>query len=226
MKEFSEVFSEIVAGISPVIEVTVQAGSDYYCCHSKWARKGKFLKGTDINGNIVSKRIIAVVDGVKIRLEDSLIVGSTLILNPPFDITGTKMATNLEWTKSTNFALEKTPLIWLLDSFEDDEFGDESVIERSVSCKIFFLDETDIKNYLTKDHKEQVVQPMMNLKDEFLEVIKKNRKFKTITDKKTRYFSRFGTESPQGYEKNILDANLSGLVLTITLTKYKENCKC
>ena len=72
----------------------------------------------------------------------------------------------------------------------------------------------------------QVIQPMIGLKDEFLEIIKKNRNFKTLEDVKIKYFSRFGTESAQGFEKNILDANLSGLVLQINLRKYKGNCNC
>jgi hypothetical protein len=226
MIEFSELFNEIVANISPIIDVNYQSGTKYYVCGTKWSRKGKFVTGLDSSGLPVKKLITNILVNEYIELEDDLIVGETLTIDTPFNITGTKIATNLEWTKASKSAIEKTPIIWLLDSFEETTYGRESSIERTVDCKIFFLDETDIKNYYTSDHKEQVIQPMMFLKDEFLNVIKKNRKYKTIADERIRYFSRFGTESSQGFEKNILDANLSGLVLSVTLTKFKENCRC
>ena len=226
MREFSELFNEIVGGISPIINVNSQSGAIYYTSSTKWSRKGKKVTGLNNLGQIISKKIINVTLNESIELEDNLIVGETLTIDTPFNITGTKIATNIEWTKVSKYLIEKTPLIWLLDSFEETIYGKESSIERTVDCKIFFLDETDIKNYYTADHKEQVIQPMMLLVDEFLNVIKKNRKYKSISDERIRYFSRFGTESSQGFEKNILDANLSGLVLSITLTKFKENCNC
>lgn len=226
MKEFSEIFNEIVEKISSEVKVESQNSNEYFTCKTKWARKGKTLTGFDIDGNLLTKKIINVVNNELIVLEDDLIVGDILTLNKPFNITGTKIATNLEWTKKDNIAIEKTPLIWLLDNFDEQILGSESSIERIVDLKIFFLDETDIKNYYTADHKKQVIQPMMNLKDEFLNEIKKNRNFKTIIDTRIKYFSRFGTENSQGFEKNILDANLSGLLLSNSLTKFKENCKC
>lgn len=226
MKEFSQIFNTIVNQISSEIKVESKTSNNYFTCKTKWSRKGKTLTGYDINGNLLTKKITNVVNNEYITLEDGLIVSNTLVLNAPFDITGTKIATNLEWTKASTFAIDKTPIVWLLDSFDELVYGLESSMERTVDMKVFFLDETDIKNYYTADHKREVIQPMMNLKDEFLEIIKKNRNFKTVIDARVKYFSRFGTESSQGFEKNILDANLSGLVLSLTLTKYKENCKC
>ena len=226
MKEFSQIFKEIVDKISSEVIVETQIQNKYYTCNTKWARKGKTLQGFSASGTLINKKITNVVNNEWIELEDNFIVFKKLILNAPFDITGTKIATNLEWTKVSNFAVDKTPLTWLLDTFDEQEFGRESSIERIVDFKVFFLDETDIKNYYTADHKKEVIQPMMNLKTEFLEVIKKNRNFKALESDRVKYFSRFGTESSQGFEKNILDANLSGLMISISLTKFKENCKC
>jgi hypothetical protein len=39
-------------------------------------------------------------------------------------------------------------------------------------------------------------------------------------------FSRFGVEQENGMFQNILDANLSGVELNLSLTKFKANCKC
>ena len=173
MKEFSQIFNEIVGQISSQIKVESQTSNNYFTFKTKWSRKGKTLTGYDINGNLLTKKIINVVNNEYITLEDGLIISNTLVLNEPFDITGTKIATNLEWTKASTFAIDKTPLVWLLDSFDELIYGLESSMERTVDMKVFFLDETDIKNYYTADHKREVIQPMMNLKDEFLAEIKK-----------------------------------------------------
>lgn len=225
MIEFSKIFNGLVDQISNEIKVESQDNMNYYTCNTKWARKGKTVTGFDIDGFPQTSIITDVVYNELITLKTALIV-DTLILNAPFDITGTKIATNLEWSKASNLASNKLPLVWLLDTFDEKEEGLESALERTVDCKIFFLDETDIKNYYTADHKAQVVQPMIGLKDEFLKVIKNNRNYKTIENVQIKYFSRFGTESAQGFEKNILDANLSGLLLSVTLQKFKGNCKC
>ena len=92
--------------------------------------------------------------------------------------------------------------------------------------RIFFLDETDIVNYYTADHITNVVYPMEQLVKEFIDTINRNRQFKTIESWEIIEFSRFGVEQENGMFQNILDANLSGVELRITLTKYKENCKC
>lgn len=230
MIEFSQIFTDIVQGINREIivnSVTTMGDSTLiFTCNTKWARAGKTIELQSGGGVSTLNNLIEQVDTNNYIKVKGIFSFEKVFVNFPFNITGTKIATNLEWTKVSSFAKDKTPLIWLLDSFVEKEFGRESSLERSVECKIFFLDETDIKNYYTNDHKTQVVQPMINLKEEFLNVIKKNRSFQTITDDEVRYFSRFGTESAQGFEKNILDANLSGLVLSVTLKKYKPNCNC
>jgi hypothetical protein len=226
MIEFSEIFNDLVGQISPDIKVNYQVNNKYYVDSTKWSRKGKTISGMNALGVQITKKITNVSNDEFIELEDMLIVDDTLTIDSPFNITGTKIATNLEWTKASNFAIDKTPLVWLLDTFEEQEYGAESSIERIIDLKVFFLDETDIKNFYTSDHKREVIQPMMNLKDKFLKEIKKNRTFKAVESDKTKYFSRFGTESTQGFEKNILDANLSGLLLSLSLTKFKGNCIC
>ena len=226
MIEFSTLFRELVDEISSEINITLKSGTLYQTCNTKWARKGKYVMGASAVGEVLNVKIVDVMPNEWIRLENGLIISERFFLNTPFDITGTKIATNLEWSKAGNLASNKLPLVWLLDTFEEKEEGLESALERTVDCKIFFLDETDIKNFYTADHKREVIQPMIQLKDEFLKVIKKHREYKTIENAQIKYFSRFGTESAQGFEKNILDANLSGLLLSVTLQRFKGNCKC
>lgn len=67
---------------------------------------------------------------------------------------------------------------------------------------------------------------MTKLADEFIKVVRNNRQYQRVDEWEIVEFSRFGSEQENGYFKNILDANLSGVELRITLRKYKENCKC
>jgi hypothetical protein len=139
---------------------------------------------------------------------------------------GTKLATNLEWTKMSNDVKTKTPIIWLLETTRERVFGRGDSREREFEIRMYFLDETNIKDYATKDHREQVVRPMQQLVLEFIETIKRSPEYQTIEEYEMYSFSRFGVQQDNGYFKNILDANLSGVELRLTLTKFKSNCKC
>jgi len=149
-----------------------------------------------------------------------------ITLPTPYWITGTRTATNREWTIKDNNLLDKTPIVWLLETLRFRQYGRQSTYDFDADLRIFFLDETDPVNYYTADHRENVVYPMQNLANEFISTIARLRKFKVIDDFELITFSRFGVEQQPGMFQNILDANLSGVELRITLTMYKANCKC
>ena len=141
-------------------------------------------------------------------------------------MSGTKIATNNEWTKSTNNLTTKTPLVWLLEVLRIRKYGRGDSRDFECDVRMFFLDETDIRNYYTKDHRENVVYPMQNLAMEFIEIVQKNRQYETLDEWEFITFSRFGVEKDNGMFQNVLDANLSGVELRVRLVKYKVNCKC
>ncbi len=199
-----------------------------YFCHTKWARIGKTI--TDANGVVFLIIDLSVDEWI---IAEQLIVTDPVInldgvctLQKPFFITGTKLATNREWTIATNNLEDKTPLIWLLEIISETGYGRESTIERDIVTNLFFLDQTDPSQYYTVDHRKQVVTPMGNLMQEFIKTVEKIRMWKTVTEYTYKTFSRFGVETDAGAIENILDANLSGVSLNITLSKYRANCKC
>lgn len=192
-------------------------------CNTKWSRKGKTLT-VGIDSFLIDE--VEPNEWIKVSQAPPPIFDGLAVLPSPFYIDGTKKAVNREWTLSTNNLFEKTPIVWLLGTLNYKQFGRESVFNFESSLRIFFLDETDIVNYYTSDHETNVVYPMKQLAMEFIETINKNRNFKTIEDWEIIEFTRFGVEQENGMFQNILDANLSGVELRITLTKYKENCKC
>jgi len=223
INELSTIIGNVVSQMDSTIDGTFDVDKTL-SCNTKWARVGK--KVTDSNSDEFLITEIDENNYLVTENRDSIGLNGVINLPQPFFIHGTKKATNREWTILSNDVTAKTPIIWLLGSLNYKQFGRESTIDIESSVRIFFLDETDVANYYTADHITQVVYPMEQLAKEFIETINRNRNFKTIEDWEIIEFTRFGVEQENGMFQNILDANLSGVELRITLTKYKENCKC
>ena len=198
-------------------------------CNLKWARVGKIVMD-EVTGN--SFTIVSIIDDNTLVLEplptnlNNSDPGSILVLPNPFYLSGTKIAANHEWTRVTNSLMAKTPVIWLLELIRFKSYGRESVIDFESDIRLFFLDETNVTQYYTSDHRLNVVGPMTQLVGEFIDTVAGLRQYQTVDQYEIITFSRFGVEQDQGVFKNILDANLSGVELRLSLTKYKQNCKC
>lgn len=215
--------SEMETTISGVYNTTYQRTD---ICSTKWLREGRVVT-TDQPEAYLIEDLAQDQWALGTPIGDPLNTMEGVIQLPvPTYLFGTKLATNLEWTKMSNDVKTKTPIIWLLETTREKVFGRGDTREREFEIRMFFLDETNIKDYATKDHREQVVRPMQQLVLEFLETIKRNRNYQTIEDYEMFAFSRFGVQKENGYFQNILDANLSGVELRMTLTRYKQNCKC
>jgi hypothetical protein len=222
--------SEYVKQLVQAIDNTIKGSYDpltgrTMVCNTKWARVGKIVKDAE-NKEFLINELVTDSYIVATPLVGETTLNGTIYLQDLFFITGTKRATNNEWTMASNNLNNKLPLVWLLEVISENGFGRNSSIEKEMDIRLFFLDETDPSQYYTADHREQVVKPMQKLMLEFIEVIEQNRKFKSIENYQYKTFSRFGVENEKGMMQNVLDANLSGVALEITLTRYKENCKC
>jgi hypothetical protein len=223
INELSTIIANVVSQMDSTIDGTFDVDKTL-SCNTKWARVGKKVRNED--GDVFVLTEVDFDNYLVGQNVDLINLDGIINLPTPFFIHGTKKATNREWTILSNDVTAKTPIIWLLGSLNYKQFGRESNIDIESSVRIFFLDETDVANYYTADHITQVVYPMEQLAKEFIETINRNRNFKTIEDWEIIEFTRFGIEQENGMFQNILDANLSGVELRITLTKYKENCKC
>jgi hypothetical protein len=222
--------SEYVKDLVTKIDNTIQGSYDpltgrTLVCNTKWARVGKVVKDAEDREYLVTELVT-----------DSYLVATPLIgetnlsgliyLPDLFFITGTKRATNTEWTIADANLSNKLPLVWLLEVISETGFGKMSAVEKEMDLRLFFLDETDPSQYYTADHREQVVKPMQKLMLEFIKVVEIERTYKPIENYRFKTFSRFGVENDKGMLQNILDANLSGVSLEVTLSRYKQKCKC
>jgi hypothetical protein len=226
--EVGQLVQSIDCTITGVLNTDIQP-NEWVTCNGKWARVGKIVIDPE-TGN--SFTIVSAVENMYFVLEPLPTnptgdgPGETLLLPNPFYLSGTKIAANNEWSKVTNSLMAKTPIVWLLELIRFKRYGRESSIDFESELRLFFLDETNVTQYYTSDHRSNVVVPMTQLGDSFLNELGNNRQFKVIEQSEFITFSRFGVEQEQGVFKNILDANLSGVELRLTLTKYKSNCKC
>ena len=202
------------------------ATSSITTCDVKYSRFRKYLYYWDDNGQNQTT-INNVLNGNQI-----LFMGQPTIPNPqfflqkPYFVSGTHISANREWSVIGKDLFKKTPIIWLLETTRTRKYGRESVYDYSSDLRIFFLDETNPAQYKSLDHLEQVVNPMHKLVELFLQTIALNKVYLPVEDYELITFTRFGVEKQDGIFQNILDANLSGVELRLTLTKYKENCNC
>lgn len=225
MKDVTKIIESIVDDIdNSIVGEFDQVEQRTNVCKTKWLRIGQTIVSNDGDYVVTNMErdewIVAVPVG---HLND---LNGLFFIKSPFYITGTKLATNREWTIADNDLTAKLPLIWMLELISETIFGRGSSYERTINVELFFLDETDPSQYFTIDHRENVVEPMERLLVEFIETINRKREFENVQEYRIKTFSRFGTENDKGVLQNVLDANLSGLKLEFTLSKFKENCIC
>ena len=222
--------SEYVKDLVLKIDNTIQGSYDpltgrTLVCNTKWARIGKVVKDAEDKEYLITE-LVTDEYLVATPLIGETNLSGLIYLPEVFFITGTKRATNTEWTIADANLSNKLPLVWLLEVISETGFGKMSAVEKEMDLRLFFLDETDPSQYYTADHREQVVKPMQKLMLEFIKVVENERTYKPIENYRFKTFSRFGVENDKGMLQNILDANLSGVSLELTLTRYKLKCKC
>tara|TARA_R110000764_G_scaffold60344_1_gene129666 strand:+ start:547 stop:1239 length:693 start_codon:yes stop_codon:yes gene_type:complete len=225
--------SNIVSGLVSEMDKTITGVNFSYkvatFCVTKWARKGKTIRRVTDGEEWFVEQVVGDESITASYMGNTFpepIFEGVFELNNPFFISGTKLATNREWTIAGKDVTKKTPIIWLLETIRERVYGRGSSLELETELRMFFLDETNIVNFYTEDHRREVVYPMQQLVREFVRTVEADKRFKTLEDYSMKTFSRFGVEKDNGVFQNVLDANLSGVELNITLTKYKENCKC
>lgn len=224
-EEITALIGEFVEQINTTTQGTYNpATGKTEFCELKWLRVGKVV--TDEAGN--TYQITGIdEDGVQATQLSGPVtpLTGTVFLTPPFYQTGTKIAAENEWRDAAPDLRQKTPLVWLLEVIRVRKFGREDARAFETSLRLFFLDETDVTQFVTKDHRREVVVPMERLAEAFLNVLRDSRKVRTIEEYELLTFSRFGVETERGVIQNILSADLSGVELQFTLTMYKAGCK-
>lgn len=234
MRDIYELFqTEIVDKINCIVEVKnvtplTNGSQNITLCNNKWLRVNQYL--TDLNGfawlvtNISNEEIITVK---KPSGATDIVYLQKLTVKQPKFLFGSMTTANNEYLLRGLDNRQKLPLIWLVENITEKEYGRESSIERDSNFRVYLLDDNNPNQMLADDFRNEVVYPMIALKDEVVKAIQKNRIFKRYDSIDTRPFTRFGNENEKGVFQNILDDNLSGVELKINLSIYKDKkCIC
>ena len=137
--------SAIIEGIVTQINTTLvgvydQNTEQTNICNTKWARVGKYVKNSNDELYIITE----VEPNEYIKADPIAPNGPPLdgiiTLPTPYWITGTRTATNREWTIKDNNLLDKTPIVWLLETLRFRQYGRQSTYDFDADLRIFFFD--------------------------------------------------------------------------------------
>jgi hypothetical protein len=152
---------------------------------------------------------------------------STLIAPKPLFIHGGAYSVNEEYLSISNDTRKKTPFIWLLRGYNEIVYGRMDSKERTADIRLFFMDETNEPEWLNDEHDVNAINPMQNLVNLFIETIEKNPMFLPLINHRVKDRARFGVEIPtKGSDRKIIDDDLSGCELNVSIDLLKGNCKC
>jgi len=213
---------EIIDKLDLSINVLSINANTIHVCNLKWAQVGKVLTAEDgqeytiINIDYVNNDITFSTPFVSS-------IGFVFLERPKYKY-GTPKTTNVEWSPNE---LGVTPCIWLVEPLNETFLGNDSSVERESPLRLLLLNSRDAVNWLNKDIHDMRSKQLYSLQDEIIETIEANPIFKKYKDFDSRNLTKLGTESAQGFEKNIIDSDLTALDLRLTLPIYKtSNCIC
>ena len=148
---------------------------------------------------------------------------------PPITfLQGSPSSVNNEYAQVDQQTLNKTPFIWLLEPYDQEDGDIDSVLNCSFSARLFFMDWAYNQGWQNDQHNTNVIVPMSNLRDAFKGVIDGSYSFRSTTTVRSTPRSRFGVViSNKGSDKTIINEDLSGIEVNVNLDLFDTDiCKC
>lgn len=217
-----EVFNDLTATVQ-IIEVST-AGNIHTVevCDPYYMEVGRTVI---IGGNnYVVKTINYLTNTITVEGTASINVDS-FTLYAAFFFHGTPRAVNSELHDQPN-ASDKTPMGWLLETYEEAFPGEvDTVLDRESDIRLFFLTQANFNEWLTQDFYNNAIEPMRRLMYLFINTISNNPLFDMIdVGYEVTNHAKFGVYiTNQGVENGMFVDNLSGCELRIRLKIFKRD---
>lgn len=198
-------------------------------CDVKWMRKGMAI--TLVNNAQITFQVISVTNNDVVLQKpsalDTLLPREQLRLPEVKFFNGTRLVVNSEWKQAIMADVRSgVPLVWLHETVQERFLPREDAFERESELTIFLLDEVNELD-LNADKRKDAVRTMYGLFSEIEETIERPTTFvERAGDVDVISFSVFGVEDAQGIRRKILDANLGGLEMRLSIRVQKPQCKC
>lgn len=223
-RNFSDIIQSIVNRIPYEVEIlSVDVSGDNQvlnCDDVLYAQAG--FKVT-IQG--VEYTILEVdADNNTITVESSVIIAGSFDLYQVYFFHGTPIETGVELNLEPNSSV-KTPMIWLMEGYEEDfDYDYNSIIERRTPARIFALSQEDFENFTTDLVKERGLKPMARLMDLFVQEVRSDiARFNTHEwGVKHKIYSKFGVYiTEKGVPQSKWADKLSGVESNEEFVIYK-----
>jgi len=240
MKAAVDIIEEFIATFSfegKIKGVTDNGGGSYTIevCKTFHARKDMVLT---IGGNNFTVTSFVNNESITGTTAVAPTTNETFIVPPPRYFHNTVKMQNKELTE-IRISGDKFPLIWVKENIRNRHNNRRNAAQgdkRTFETRIFFLDDTDWKNWNTDDHYSEAIQPMLNLVQEFIDNCNdtRNKYFRRPDGFTTIPWPKFGdffggSDSQDMRDKNVFNDTTSGVELQITLP-FKNlvicNSKC
>ena len=209
------------------VESVTLVSTDTYAlvvCSLKWARKGLTIVD-ELNHSFVISEVDPTTNTI-IVVGSFVWSGNGIIQAYKFFV-GTPISTNEEWKAFNKDERKKVPFIWLVEPTSERFATSENSLERTSDLRLIFLDDNFARKWLTTEVHENRLQSVYNCVEQFILTIQNNPIFGNLPEYDLKNFTRFGTESTNGFTANIIDADLTGVELRLSLPIYKlSECNC
>ncbi len=210
---------EIIDKMDLTITVDSFIGGVLTVCNVKWARIGMIVTDGSLNDYTVTA-VDYDLSTITVSPNGAYVFsGTTLTLIRHYFFVGTPIATNKEWKSFNRDERKKVPFAWMLEPTSESFKSEQDTLERESSLIMIFLDSNNIEQWITTQTHSERLQALYNMVEEFVNTIKRNALFYSEDlEFDTKNFTKFGRETSSGMDSNIIDANLTGIELRLTLS--------
>jgi len=229
MTNLVDIARTLVESIDREVTVLSIAGSKVFVCSTKYITVCKIVTDSSNNKYTVDKFVqdewleLTPIGGAPAFNDTVLFAPEIKFLH------GTPASVNNEYLAMEARELKKTPFIWLLENYTEESQEGDSSIDAAYNARFFFM-EGAIEEQSNDKHNKEAIKPMKALTELFLDQIRADYNFRTLTDVTRTVRPRFGVEVlNRGSDRRILDAALSGYEMRLKLEVYdtsicKTNC--
>jgi len=228
MSNLVNILKDTISLIDLNVNVLSISGVRIYVCKTLHLTLGKIVK--DELGNEYKVTAFSNNDWIEVEpYGHSLSFTGSIVVTPSITfLHGSPSSVDKEYAEIDQRTLNKTPFIWLLSPYDDEDGEKDSALDCSFSARLFFMDWCDEPLWQNDDHNTNVIVPMENLRDAFKSVIEGSYSFRSSTTVRSRPRSRFGVVvTNKGSESKIINEDLSGIEVNVQLDLFDTDiCKC
>lgn len=198
-------------------------------CNTMWLMNGDIITwdGNEYNVSEIIPNVSFLVTG-----DAAFEPVSYIEINRPKYFHGTIKKTNNELQEIT-MGRDKFPMIYCFEVFRETYHQLKSDRrERTSDLRLFFLATADKENWLTEDHYNEVIIPIRNMVESFIQFVNNKNGFSKLQNFETVNRVDFGTFSQDnGNLKLLFTEHVSGIELDISLEVNKDltcslSCPC